>query len=852
VIGRWISANRSLVTSVTSGTVVAALVATAAVLSNGYTAQRVDLNDASVWVASGTRQAVARANTEVRSFDTVVETTGSDLDLVQSGTRVLVIDDGGAKADVLDPATAEVVETVPLPPGRPAVALAGDNVVVHEADTGRLWLVPFAQFPGFDPDSEPDLSLGAGALVSVDPSGALFTFSPSVGTVSRVDASTASAVESATGVDLGSEGDEFQLTSVGGRWALLNRTSGLLQLDGSRQDLADVLPDGPAELQLPSSEPGEVLLAHSAGLITVPFDGSEPEPLTEDPTGSPARPVVVDGCAFAAWSSGALWRSCGGSEGESLGLAGVSAGAQLTFRSNGLRAVLNDSRGGATWAVQSSGELIDNWEELIRQQQTDEEAEENDPENPPEVDKVQEPPVAVDDELGARPSRTSVLPVLLNDYDSNGDVLVISDVEPIPADAGRVQVINDNQQLQISLTDDADGSLAFDYTISDGRGGSATATVRVQVRTGDVNGPPRQVRQTHTVVASGGVVSAAVLGDWVDPDGDPMYLANATVAEPDSASFEPGGKVVYTDAGAGAGSRTVALTVSDLRSSGNGRLTVTVSDSGDVPIVPDPFVVVAYAGQEVRVDPLAHVRGGTGTLRLTSVPAKTGATITPSYEKGTFRFLSDEVRTHYLEYVVSDSERSATGLVRVEVLAPPETNLTPIPVPKTVFVRSLASETVQVADTDIDPAGGVLSVTGVEEIPANAAVRAEILEQSAVRVTLSAPLDEPFTFGYRVSNGLAEADGTITVIEVPRPDRVQPPVARDDAVTVRVGDAIDIPVLANDEHPDGEAIRLLPQLVSSVPDGGGLLFASGSRLRYLAPDRTGIYTAVYAIEGPAG
>ncbi|MDQ4137248.1 MAG: Ig-like domain-containing protein [Actinomycetota bacterium] len=855
MIGRWISAHKSLVTSVTSGSLVAALVATAAVLSNGYTAQRVELNDASVWVASGTRQAVARANTEVRSFDTVVETTGSDLDVVQSGTRVLVVDRGAAKADVLDPATADVVETVSLPPGRPAVALAGDNVVVHEEDTGRLWLVPFAQFPSFDPDAEPDLSLGPSALVSVDPSGVMFTFSPSVGTVSRVDASTASAVDASTAVDLGDEGDDFQLTSVGGRWALLNRTSGTVQVEGATHDLTEVLPDGPAELQLPSAEPGKVLLAHSAGLLAVAFDGSAPAQLASDLTGTPARPAVIDGCAFSAWSGGALWRQCDSSTdgpGEELRLDGVSAGAQLAFRSNGLRAVLNDSRGGSTWAVQSSGELIDNWEELIRQEETDEETEENDPENPPEIDKLQEPPVAVDDELGARPGRTSVLPVLLNDYDSNGDVLVISDVEPLPAGTGRVEVINDNQQLQIALDPEAEGEVAFAYTISDGRGGSATATVRVAVRAGDVNGPPRQVRPTRTVVETGGVVSTEVLGDWVDPDGDPMYLASAAVAEPDSASHEPGGEVVYTDAGAGTGTRTVALTVSDLRSQGNGRLTVRVSDPGDVPIVPDPFVVLAYAGQEVRIDPLPHVRGGTGTLRLTSVPAKTGATITPSYEKGTFRFVSSEVRTHYLEYVVSDDQRSATGLVRVEVLAPPEANLKPITVPKTVFVRSLASETVEVAATDIDPAGGVLALTGVSDIPPGGAVRAEILEQSAVRVTLSAPLDEPLTFGYRVSNGLAEADGTITVIEIPRPERVQPPIARDDSVTVRVGDAIDIPVLANDEHPDGEAIRLVPELVSSVPDGGGLLFASGSRLRYLAPERTGIYTAVYSIEGPAG
>jgi hypothetical protein len=851
VIGRWITAHKSLVTSVTSGSVVAALVATAAIVSSGYSAQRVELNDASVWVASGTRQAVARANTEVLAFDTVIETTGSDLDVVQSGTRVLVVDRGAGKADVLDPATAEVEETVPLPPASPALYLAGDNVVVHEEETGRLWVLPFAQFPSFDPDAEPDLSLGAGAQVSVDPAGVLFTFSPSVGTVSRVDAATAAAVDSSTAVELGDKGDEFQLTSIAGRWALLNRTGKTVQTAGETHDLADLVADGPAELQLPSTEPGDLLVAHTGGLVAVPFDGSAATEVGNGQSGTPARPAEADGCRFAAWSGGDLWRQCGKTP-EELRLEGISAGAELTFRGNGLRAVLNDSRGGSTWAVQSSGELIDNWEELIRQEQTDEEAEENDPENPPELDKLQEPPVAVDDELGGRPGRTSVLPVLLNDYDSNGDVLVITDVEPVPAGEGRVEVINDRQQLQITLDSDAGGTLSFDYTISDGRGGSATATVRVDVRTGSENAPPRQVRQTSTVVESGGSVSTPVLADWIDPDGDPMYLASADVASPDSASYQPAGEVVYTDGGAGPGARTVALVVSDLRSEANGRLTVNVRESGDVPIVPDGFVVLAYAGQEVRIDPLVHVRGGSGTLRLTSVPAKSGATITPSYEKGTFRFVSNEVRTHYLEYVVSDADRSATGIVRVDVLAPPETSLTPITVPKTVFVRSLASETVEVASTDIDPAGGVLSVTGVMDLPPGAAVRAEILEQSAVRVTLSAPLDEPLTFGYRISNGLAEADGTITVIEIPRPDRVQPPIARDDAVTVRVGDAIDIPVMANDEHPDGEAIRLVPELVSSVPDGGGLLFTSGSRLRYLAPDRTGIFTAVYSIEGPAG
>ena len=90
------------------------------------------------------------------------------------------------------------------------------------------------------------------------------------------------------------------------------------------------------------------------------------------------------------------------------------------------------------------------------------------------------------------------------------------------------------------------------------------------------------------------------------------------------------------------------------------------------------------------------------------------------------------------------------------------------------------------------------------------------------------------------------------MIEIPLPSRYQPPVAQDDTATVRVGDAIDIPVLANDEQPDGGELVLDPDLTSGIPRSAGLLFVSGDSLRYLAPQRTGNFTAVYQVAGPDG
>ncbi|HPM53074.1 MAG TPA: Ig-like domain-containing protein, partial [Rhodoglobus sp.] len=447
---------------------------------------------------------------------------------------------------------------------------------------------------------------------------------------------------------------------------------------------------------------------------------------------------------------------------------------------------------------------------------------------------------------------STVLPVLLNDYDPNGDVLVVSELTPIDEAVGRIDLITERQQIQLTLSPGASGQLRFDYSITDGRGGTATASVVVTVRGEAENSAPQQVRTTKAVVQAGGRVTSQVLSDWVDPDGDAFYLTSASTADPDSVSYKPGGSVVFTDAGTGGDLKVVTIVVSDGSAEATGTLTVTVKAAGEVPIVAEPFAVLAYAGQEVTLSPLDHVRGGSGTLRLNSVPAKTDVTITPSYETGTFRFTSSAVRTHYLEFVVTDGTQTVTGLVRVDVAAPPDANTKPITVPKTVFVKTLRNERIDVAGTDVDPAGGVLLVTGITNLPANSGVRAEVLEQRLVRVSLEAPLDHPVTFNYRISNGLAEAEGVITVIEIPTPTRVQAPIATDDSVTVRVGQAIDIPVLRNDEHPDGLDLTLQPTLEQQLPANSGLLFASGNVLRYLAPERTGNFTASYRVTGPDG
>ncbi len=856
----WARRRRSLLITTVSGVVTLAVVVTIAIVSTGFSAQRMDLNDASVWVANDAKQFVGRANTQIHELNTVVPSGSTNVDVIQAGSTVLVADLADAKLQIVDAATSHILDTVALPPDQPRVFLSRGTVVVYSSGTGELWLPSLDSLSTFDAEQPPILTLGAHSVVSVDANGLLFAFSPETGQVFRVDITAGGLIQQTDSTDIASPTDSFSITSVDGQWVVLDATTRTLVTHATSIDLAGSGVVSQPVLQLATAQQqsavrGSVLVGHSGGLVSFPLAGGASTALASGHGGVPTAPTVNDGCIFAAWSDGGAWRRCGGdaAAGVTLGLAGMSASAELRLRSNGGRVVLNDDRDGSAWAVQASGELINNWDELIAVVTDSQTVQQNDESTPPKVEKAQVAPVAVDDNFGARPARPTVLSPLLNDYDANGDVLVITSAGGGGPSSVKVDIVSQGQQLQVSLPPSASGQFSFDYTISDGRGGTASATVTVHVRSASENSAPVQNRTTKTNVLSGGQVTLEVLGDWTDPDGDPIYLADSSVAGLDSVSHRPDGQVTFSDSGSvSAGEKNVTLLVSDGSLQGTGGLTVTVSPNGRVPIVTEPFVVLTYAGVEVRIKPLDHVHGGSSTIRLNAVPPKNNVTITPNFQRGTFRFSSLEVGTHYLDYVVTDSVQTVTGVVRVDVAAPPTTNTTPITVPKTVFVRTLSTQSIDVTTTDIDPAGGVLLVTGVMNVPATSGIRAEILQHRKVRVTLSRTLDAPTTFNYRISNGLADAQGEITVIQIPEPTLLQPPIARDDTATVRVGDAVTIDVMANDEHPDGESIRLDPALVEPLGPDSGLLFAAGNTLRYLAPTHPGNFTATYQILGPFG
>ncbi len=845
--------QRPAAITATSAVLVTCVVATVAALAPGYSTEQVEVDDGSVWVTNSARHMIGHANTQIAKVSTAFAANGADLELLQDPTHLAVHDRTNNTIDVIDPASAEATTTVPLPAGDPVVVDAGQTTLIYLPDSGDVWVSDVNALASFDAKSTAAFAVGVDAVMGADRRGRYLGYSQKSHQLITGNLRDAQSAAKTQDVTFTGKSEDVQATLVAGKPVLYNPGSNELWVDGDRISLADDIPD-PATtvLQKPSTTGNSVLVAHGTGMLSVSLTDRSVRAATADVTGVPAAPVQLDGCDFGAWSGGIGVRSCGSGDPTRMTLDGTNTQVAPVLAVNGRTVIANDPASGRAWAVQRSGQLIDNWTDFINQSDPVE-TEEDERDVPPELESQQKPPVAADDHFGVRADRANTLPVLLNDYDPNGDALIITEVTDIPQSFGTLDIVNNGQEVQLNAAPGASGEQSFSYTISDGRGNTAKAKVNLKVAAPGQNSAPVQVRPTRTSVASGGTAELDTLGDWVDPESDPIFLVDATTASPDNVNFTPDGHVEFIDSGSTGALKGVALSVSDGTAVGNGTASITVGAPGTVPIIAESYTTTGYTGRPIKVEPMSNVRGGTGPLSLNGATASAGDNslrITPDFAAGTFAVLTSESGTHFVEYSVTDGEQTASGVVRLEVTAPPSEAGPPITVPTTAFLYLNTTQLVDVLATDHDPAGGVLSITGVGGIPGDSGIVVETVEQRIFRVTLKQALAAPVTINYEVTNGHATAKGSLTLVQIPEPTKLQAPVATPDAANARVGSVIDIPVLANDRQPNGKPLILDRKLVSEP--GSGTLFVDGDKLRYLAPDKPGEYRAKYRVSSTDG
>lgn len=833
----WLRSRPKTLISTGVVTVAALVVGFFAFTYEGKPTTEVDLHDGGVWVTKQSSLLVGRFNNESRVLDGGLRTSSATYDILQSGSRIIVVDTADASISTVDPARVILSDSADLAPGS-TVAMGAATVAVLEP-TGALWTGPYTAVSGIGAEgSEPVADEGKNAKVAVGVDGTVYAVSAQEGVLrSYAPGDDGNTVEkSSRGLDGIEKDHALSITVVGTTAFVLDHdTWTLYGGDGSKVQVA---PD--AVLQQPSGTADAVTLATPTELVRVPLGGGDAVSISSGgAAGVPAQPVYVAGCAYGAWSGTARFvRDCPGTADDTVQeVVGTEATSELRFRTNRDVVVLNDVFGGAAWMASDSLQRVDNWQDITPPEGDGEEEEETTEETVqttlPERTDQNTPPLAQDDEYGIRAGRTTVLPVLDNDTDADGDVLVAS-VAQDPA-FGTIEPIHNGAALQITTPAEATGSTTFRYTVEDGRGGEATASVTLTVHGDDVNSPPVQKRTTPITVESGGTASYNVLPDWIDPDGDDIFLFDVAPDGGDEADFTSDGQITYRAIGGVQGRKDVPIVVSDGTAEGSGIARYDIRPLGTTVPITNADHVVTRVGRPVTVAPLTNdTSSGSEQLRLTRVDDVDGATVVPDFADKTFSFTATSVDTYYVQYLVSAGPNSVPGLVRIDVLPESTQDVAPIAVRDVALLPAGGDVLVNVLSNDTDPAGGILVVQSVT-VADGAGVAAAVLGHETIRISDLASIDEQVRVTYTISNGSRSADGEIVVIPVPAPSRLRPPVADDDQVVVRAGDTVTIPVLDNDHHPNGDTIHVAPDLVEPFVDpADGEAFVSEDTVRFRA------------------
>ncbi|MGD0274383.1 MAG: Ig-like domain-containing protein, partial [Gaiellaceae bacterium] len=215
------------------------------------------------------------------------------------------------------------------------------------------------------------------------------------------------------------------------------------------------------------------------------------------------------------------------------------------------------------------------------------------------------PPTANNDAASTVADTPVTVNVLVNDTDPDGDALTVTGhTDPTH---GSVDC-SLGSSCTYTPASGYTGSDSFDYTISDGHGGSDTATVNITV-TAPSNSAPIAINDIASTLANT-PVTVSVLANDSDPDGDTLTVTDHTTPTHGLVSCSTTA-CTYTPASGYTGSDSFDYTISD----GNGH-TATATVSVTVTATPPPPAPEANLVITVTGPNTAH-GGDNATFTLT-------------------------------------------------------------------------------------------------------------------------------------------------------------------------------------------------------------------------------------------
>jgi large repetitive protein len=469
------------------------------------------------------------------------------------------------------------------------------------------------------------------------------------------------------------------------------------------------------------------------------------------------------------------------------------------------------------------------------------------------------PPFAGDD-FALTPQNTPVGGnVLLNDYDPDGDNIILNTVPTTPPSNGTV-VMQPNGDYVYTPDSDYLGPDQFVYQICDDGTPSLCAFATVYITVHPANTPPVAVDDiNHTLINT--PVPGNVLTNDYDPDGDDLTVTTTPVTPPSNGTLvlDPDGSYTYTPNTGFTGTDTFVYEVCD---NGNPQLcdqatvTITVTETtlGNDPPVANPDYYVTYVDIPVGGNVLNNDSDPDGdgliigTTPITP-PSNGSVTINPD---GTILYTPNGgfTGTDTFVYEVCDDVTPSLcdqATVTILVLGSPDPDNNP-PFAGDDFAFTPKNEPVSgnLLLNDYDPDGDniILNVTPISG-PSNGSVA--ISPDGTFTYTPNNDYVGPDQFVYQICDDgvpslCAQATAYITVYPFNNP-----PVAVDDINNTLVNTPVSGNVVTNDFDPDGDDLTVTSTPVTPPSNGTLVLNPDGSYTYTPNTGFTGADTFVYEV-----
>ena len=427
---------------------------------------------------------------------------------------------------------------------------------------------------------------------------------------------------------------------------------------------------------------------------------------------------------------------------------------------------------------------------------------------------VNDAPVAVIDVATTNEDTPLKISPLLNDSDVDGDPLTIT----AAASPNAVVTINPDGTISYVPNANFNGTDVITYTISDGKGGTSTATITVTVA--PVNDPPVAANDTASTNEDT-PVTVAVLANDTDLDGNPLSVVAATAGN-GTVVINPDGTVTYTPKANFFGVDTITYTISDgAGGTSTATVTVSVASVNDVPVAVNDTVATTEDAP-VTIPVLGNDSDADGDPLVVTAAAAPNGTVVINRD-GTITYIPNANfnGTDTITYTISDG-KGGTSTATVTVTVAP-VNDAPVAVAdvaatnedRPVTIASLAN------DTDLD--GNPLTITAANAPNGTVTINAD----GTITYTPKANFNGTDTITYTISDGAGGfSTATITVSVAAVND---PPVAIPDTATTTEETPVVVNVLGNDSDVEGDPLTVT---AASAPNGTVTINADGT-LRYV-------------------